>query len=698
MKLRSIEIKNFRSLEQVKLAPLKNFNVLIGKNNSGKSSVFSALTFLHDVLQGKADPTDVLTKLTGNKSLEIELCFLPTSTEREDLINRLINSPSRNQSLSWLYDSQFYREFTFTFRSAIGRAGTLQLTNLVATAQDGLPFKLIGFDSIPTSSNDGKSCFNIDHFAAANMQSLPKHWNAATLYDQFRNTAHIFNIPPNLLQPDSTPSIHFPGLQAVVNLLFDFLNHASFFQPFRHSEAAASVIATPKLNRDGSNLAQRLHSINSNNRSEIDAIAKAISTALPDIGQLQTPLLDNSSSTSIQFISPNGYHVALKNMGGGIEQLLMVFAVLYTTPNDHAIFLEEPETHLHPGAQRFLIEQLQRDGRQVFLTTHSPIFINASHADSIHQVSIRDGRTRIEYVSDYNLAAVLSDIGAKNSDVLLSNAVVFVEGEGDKAVLEIFARKLNLQLSESNIIFLPMGGGNASHLKIRSDVLTGLSSETHIPHLIVIDRDERPEKEVTKLRKNLGDKLHVLSCRELENYLLEPSALLARMREKAKDIKATKEALESVSSDQVADWINEAASKLFEHVLLRKISTEVGGLQGGFLTRKFITEQSKKPLNSASLFNQLDQEIQRHFTASRMGLDLKTIIQRNHKTLSNQWKKPINHLKLAPGEEIINAVFGRYGFTYNKAVDATKIAEHIHVDHVPDEIKQLLGKAKQLVA
>ena len=43
MFLESLEITNYRSLEHVKLDHLQKFNVLIGRNNAGKSSVFNAL-------------------------------------------------------------------------------------------------------------------------------------------------------------------------------------------------------------------------------------------------------------------------------------------------------------------------------------------------------------------------------------------------------------------------------------------------------------------------------------------------------------------------------------------------------------------------------------------------------------------------------------------------------------------------------
>jgi AAA15 family ATPase/GTPase len=53
MFLRSIEIQNYRSLEQVRLDNLQQFNVLIGRNNAGKSSVFEAISWLATIYLGR---------------------------------------------------------------------------------------------------------------------------------------------------------------------------------------------------------------------------------------------------------------------------------------------------------------------------------------------------------------------------------------------------------------------------------------------------------------------------------------------------------------------------------------------------------------------------------------------------------------------------------------------------------------------
>jgi len=48
MEISKIVIENFKGIEHVELSPVKPINVLIGRNNSGKSSVLTCLNFLHE--------------------------------------------------------------------------------------------------------------------------------------------------------------------------------------------------------------------------------------------------------------------------------------------------------------------------------------------------------------------------------------------------------------------------------------------------------------------------------------------------------------------------------------------------------------------------------------------------------------------------------------------------------------------------
>jgi hypothetical protein len=137
MLLHSLEIKNYRSLEHVKLDNLQHFNVLIGRNNAGKSSVFLALQQLGGVLQGGAFPPEVLTERNPNRSLEIHITFKTRSQERETFIDQLIAAGFNSSYREEVLQSQFFRMVQFLFRSAAGNPHPMHLRETKLLSQDG---------------------------------------------------------------------------------------------------------------------------------------------------------------------------------------------------------------------------------------------------------------------------------------------------------------------------------------------------------------------------------------------------------------------------------------------------------------------------------------------------------------------------------------------------------------------------------
>ena len=477
-----------------------------------------------------------------------------------------------------------------------------------------------------------------------------------------------------------------------------YLDKAFFFNPFRHSEPRMRVELTEKLAQNGSNLAQVLNTINNGNRELFANIEKFVHEALPDIGMLQTPLLLNQE-TEIAFRSRDGgYSVRLENMGGGVQQLLMVATVLLTTGFESTIFIEEPESHLHAGAQRFLIERLYQGERQVFVTTHSPTFVNQSRPCSMYQIKYSANRTAITPLSDTNmLSAMLVDIGSRNSDVLLSNAVLFVEGPGDRAAFDIWSKTLGMSLEEHNVTLSPMGGGEHAErsTKVRSEVLAGISQKASVPHLFVLDRDERGQSEIEQLQQVLGERLILLQARELENYMLSPRALIAALRSKCKDNPAIMNRLEAANPEEVRALIHATADKLYGLILLKRIRAEMPGLPGGLFPRESATtlaSEAQEDDLAKIILQVVEERLERHVG----DLNIPKIVQAQKDVLDKEWADIDHRVQIAPGEEIVVAVFKHFGSDYKKPEDTGRIAKEMSQNEIPAEIKELIRKAVDL--
>ncbi|MDP9478952.1 MAG: AAA family ATPase [Actinomycetota bacterium] len=696
-----MEIENFRSLEHVRLDGIDRFNVLIGRNNSGKSSVLGALELLGRVLSNR-DPGGVgwdrvLSRLDASRSLGVELTFELGPVERSsffDLLGLGSRFPGGRERID---GSPLLRRVRYLFRSPPGSPDLLHLRETRAIAEDGawsVVQRMTGFGEAINPSSKYLRFDNVD-------ETFPNSILSSTLLDVDRavelrgaHMAHEANVQSLPFEPQLPQDA---GSSWLRERLVGYFRDAFFFEPFRHSEAILPAQENDRLSQDGANLAQVLHTINSNDRDKFEEIEAFVHGALPDVGRLQPSLAINQ--TRVDFRSPLGsYRTQLHDMGGGVEQLLMAAVALLTTGDESSLFLEEPEGHLHAGAQRYLIQKLYEGDRQVFVTTHSPTFVNLSRPKSLYRVTLSGGSTEVSKVrGEAELGDVLEDIGARNSDVLLSDAVLFVEGPGDGAALVAWAEELGLGLPERNVVVLPMGGGEhvARGARQRGEVLEGISHNAPVPHVFVVDGDERPSGEVEKLKKDLGDKFHVLQRRELENYLLVPGAIKEAIRAKHPEDDAVAAKVEGTTDDEIRDLIASTADKLYGRVLLNRIRVEVVGLKGGLMTRG-IVEKLAPRAEDPDLHEVLKEALQERVAEHLEEVDVEAIVREQREALQREWSIPERQIDLAPGDEILQEVFESLGSTYKKPKDTGRVARHMSEDEVPEEIKDLLNKVARL--
>ncbi len=697
MLLETLQIKNYRSLEDVKLEGLKQLNVLIGRNNTGKSSIFGALILLNNVIQGAIGSIDwnsILTDLDVNRSLEIQLGFVSQPQDREQFFDRIAETVGRHLSednRETLRNSSLFSKITFRFKAVTGNPATLSLRETKITTSDGEWATIQELADVERSDILRARVIRLDTLLRNAAHSFP------FLYvhdlDINRSSVTIEQAPGSQQSlPTGLPQDPLTGW--LLSRVGEYLRDAFFFNPFRHSVPVLPVMEQVQLAQDGSNLAPVLHTIHSNNRPLFHSIEHFIQVALPDVGTLHPSLIGNSTEVRFRALD-GGYPVRLYDMGGGIEQLLMIATVLLTTGDKNTLFLEEPESHLHAGAQRFLIERLYEGERQVFISTHSPTFVNISKDDStLYQVTRSTGRTTVAPLTDpTSLSLTLEDIGVRNSDVLLSDAVLFVEGLSDKEALRVWSETLGISLADHNVTVLLMHGGEYADrtAPIRSELLAGISQKAPVPHLFVIDRDQRRHADVEKLERELQGRVHILTGRELENYLLVPRALRAAINAKGRTNTIVQQQLERTSEEDIERMLQEAVDDLYGTVLLKRIRTELGGLKGGLLTREAATT-----LRTAATSRDLPQQVYRAIKLQAgqflVRSDVGRVVREQKRVLDEEWADLVRRRLIAPGEEILDTVFRRFGMRYKKHSDTLLIAQHMQASEIPDEIAELLQK------
>jgi hypothetical protein len=136
------------------------------------------------------------------------------------------------------------------------------------------------------------------------------------------------------------------------------------------------------------------------------------------------------------------------------------------------------------------------------------------------------------------------------------------------------------------------------------------------------------------------------------------------------------------------------ADKLHDKVLLKRIRFVLGGLTGGLFPREFVEDsvpEVGKPDFSTPLRARIEERLKQHLD----GLAIDSLVQRERDALEGEWADVNRRLTLAPGEEILSAVYSSFGTEYAKASDAKSIASEMESSEIVPEITQLI---KEVVA
>lgn len=243
-----------------------------------------------------------------------------------------------------------------------------------------------------------------------------------------------------------------------------------------------------------------------------------------------------------------GIPVPENQFGLGYTNFVMIIANLIDYIDKHEgnmsnskinlICIEEPETYMHPQMQELFIKYindainnllLKEDKKnlnsQLVISTHSSHILNSKiHSgdgfDNINYVTFKNNESKIIVLSDKKLKDVISEdkekkeqdeklkilkfikkhVKFKVSELFFSDAIILVEGNCEYNLLPLYIDK-NKKLKQRYITFLNIGGAHA--FKYR-----GLLKLLEIPSLIITDLDiEREHTEdvsqIEKIKKEL---------------------------------------------------------------------------------------------------------------------------------------------------------------------------------------------------
>jgi len=138
--------------------------------------------------------------------------------------------------------------------------------------------------------------------------------------------------------------------------------------------------------------------------------------------------------------------IPLNQCGTGIGQVLAILYVAVHAPFPRVILIDEPQSFLHPGAVRKLIEVLGNHRQHQFIiSTHSPTAISAADPENIIVTRLESGVSKVDQIRSRDnqaLQSFLSEIGVHLADVFGADIVLWVEGGTEEICFPLILREV----------------------------------------------------------------------------------------------------------------------------------------------------------------------------------------------------------------------------------------------------------------
>ena len=478
MYLRRLYIRGFRSIRELDLEFKPGKNVIIGRNNSGKSNIVQAL----DIVLGESAPAYAKSENITEADFH---CSRTTSTEGKP-IEEAANSifiwcelrRDENEDLDW---NEIDKCFGYSFH---GKRGGWNAP--------GEPYRL----PINNLSHDYESIFSINEDEIQDKVWVDsKLKNQNTFRQQLREKYQFsYAFLANKTEKGITKQLRFLyresdsedwvlGFRASVRT--GFLQSA-ILPAFR--DPASQLRITPwtwfgklmrHLTKDCSNdtaLAEALEQVRSaGDRVFAQVTAKvendALSVSFPEAKlsfQFNADTKGDLYKSCVVYVD-DGFKSLLTNKGAGIQSATILSLFSYytkqvNTTGSALLCVEEPELYLHPHARRVISDMLDEflngNRNQVILTTHGVEFLRTANETFnilLVRKNLRDG-TSARVLDAREFLDLL--INNNQNELFFADKVILCEGL-DEHIFRAAADELFPgELDRKNVSIVSLGDKN----------------------------------------------------------------------------------------------------------------------------------------------------------------------------------------------------------------------------------------------
>lgn len=380
MKIEAIRLKNFKAFRNTEMRDIPRMCVVVGANGSGKSTLFDVFGFLKDSL------TDNIQKALSKRGgfhevhsrdsqgpIEIEIKFrvpLPKS-KRKPLITYLLSINEEK-----------------------GRAYVERETLRYRRGSKGQPWKFLDY-----SNGRGSAVTN----------ELEEIEDESELKREEQPLAK-----PDILAIKGLAQFkQFPAVMAFGQLIENW--HVSDF----HINSARMIqddAYAEHLSKEGENLSLVTQYLYEHHKKTFNQIIEKLQTRVPGVKHVEAKTTEEGR-VLLKFQDGSFKDPFLSRYVSDGTIKMFAYLVLLHDPSPHPLLcVEEPENQLYPQLLGELAEEFRtysEKGGQVFVSTHSPEFLNAVEIDEAFWLKKAKGYSTIERVRDNKQICSLVQQGDK---------------------------------------------------------------------------------------------------------------------------------------------------------------------------------------------------------------------------------------------------------------------------------------------
>ena len=366
MKIVSIKIKNYRMFKNIHIRDIPPFCVIIGANGTGKSTLFDIFGFLRDALKNnirqalqiRGGYREIITRGQEQEDIEIELQFRMNILDTERLVTYQIiigqnnNRPVIKREILRYKRGEHGKPFHFLdFQLGQGYA----ITNEEDFSK---PDKELDREEQQLESNDILAIKGLGQF---------QRFKAATAFRSLIENWHVSD--------------------------------------FHISEARGSkeISYAEHLSTTGDNIATVAQYIYQQYPEIFQQILEKMKQRVPGISSVEAKETEDGRLI-LRFQDQAFKDPFIDRYVSDGTMKMFAYLILLFDPNPHPLLcVEEPENQLYPTLLKELAEEFAHysdRGGQVFVSSHSPDFINAVPLASIFWLIKSQGITQIHRAAD----------------------------------------------------------------------------------------------------------------------------------------------------------------------------------------------------------------------------------------------------------------------------------------------------------